>query len=442
MTESNAGMAPGHADGPLTAAPRAMPARHWAAALLSPARRAALITGARFLVALLAALRRAAMTAARPAARAWLRPSLRRRVGVALAVMSVSGFVVVAGSLETIFNINNHGYNSCGGPQGFLPALPDPGGYCHYSAPVSVLGIITMVAMIALLIWGWWLLAGWALNPLRATAGTVRRLGPQNLGQRIGLGGGSDQFKELADAIDDALDRLAAGYESQRRFAANASHELRTPLAVQRILTEVAMDDPAAGADLRRLGAQLLRTSDHHEQLIEGMLTLAESDRGLQGKVPVRLDEVARKVIGQHEELAGRAQITLRGAHAETTIPGDAVLLERLVANLIGNAIKYNEPGGWIETEVRPGPDGTGGTLVVRNTGARVPAEAVPVLFEPFRRLGADRVSGKGGVGLGLAIVRSIVTAHHATLQAIPRQPGGLEISIDFPAKGTAREPG
>jgi signal transduction histidine kinase len=299
-----------------------------------------------------------------------------------------------------------------------------------------------MFAAIAALPWSWWLLAGWALSPLKATAETVRRLGPQNLGQRIGLDGGNDQFKELADAIDDALDRLAAGYESQRRFAANASHELRTPLAVQRILTEVAMDDPAAGADLRRLGAQLLRTSERHEQLIEGMLTLAESDRGLQGKVPVRLDEVARKVIGQHEELAASQQLTLRDALTETTVPADAVLLERLIANLIGNAIKYNEPGGWIETEVRPGPDGLGGTLVVRNTGTTVPAEAVPVLFEPFRRLGTDRIAGKGGVGLGLAIVRSIVTAHHATLQASPRQPGGLEISIDFPGKATPRQPG
>jgi signal transduction histidine kinase len=269
---------------------------------------------------------------------------------------------------------------------------------------------------------------GLGAEPLKAAAETVRRLGPQNLGQRIQLTGGEDAFKDLADAIDGALDRLATGYESQRRFSANASHELRTPIAVQRLLTEVAMDDPVAGPDLRRLGTQLLRTNEHSEQLIEGMLTLAESDRGLQGKVPVRLDELAAKVLDEHEKQAGRQEIALRPKLAATVVAADPVLLERLIANLVSNAIKYNERGGWVEVEVR-----AVGVLVVRNTGALVPAEAIPRLFEPFRRLGGDRVAGRGGVGLGLAIVRSIVTAHQADLQARPGPDGGLEIVIELP---------
>jgi signal transduction histidine kinase len=382
------------------------------------------------------ATKAATKAAARPALRAWLRPSLRRRIGTALAIMSLVGFVVVGGSIETIDNLFFHpGSGSCGAIGSVLPALPVTNGYCPYKAGAPVYGVIIMVVAIALMVWAWWLLAGWALGPLKATAETVRRLGPQNLGQRIGLKGGDDQFKELADAIDDALDRLAAGYESQRRFAANASHELRTPLAVQRLLTEVAMDDPNTGQDLRRLGTQLLRTNEHNEQLIEGMLTLAESDRGLQGKVPFRLDELAGRVIDQHEEQAGKHQLTLRRALAAATIAGDPVLLERLIVNLIDNAVKYNEAGGWVEIEVTQGPDGLGGTLAVRNTGVPVPGEAVPVLFEPFRRLGGDRVRGRGGVGLGLAIVRSIVTAHQADLQARPRPDGGLEIVIDLPGK-------
>jgi signal transduction histidine kinase len=376
----------------------------------------------------------ASMTAARPTVRAWLRTSLRRRVGTAAAMASLIGFLVIAGSLETIHNLFSSGFGpSCGGAQSVLLVLP--GDDCDYTGTARLTSVIIVIAVLALMIWSWWLLAGWALGPLSVTAETVRRLGPQNLGQRIGLDSADDQFKELADAIDDALDRLAAGYESQRRFAANASHELRTPLAVQRLLTEVAMDDPDAGQDLRRLGAQLLRTSEQNEQLIEGMLTLAESDRGLQGKVPVRLDQLAGKLTDQHEEQAARHQLTLRGNLTAAIVSGDPVLIERLIANLLSNAIKYNEPGGWIETEVRPGPDGQGGTLIVRNTGGPVPAEMVAVLFEPFRRLGTDRVAGKGGVGLGLAIVRSIVTAHQANLRAIPRPVGGLEITIDLPGK-------
>jgi signal transduction histidine kinase len=294
-----------------------------------------------------------------------------------------------------------------------------------------VAGLVIMLAMLALTVWGWWRLAGWALQPLSVTAETVRRLGPQNLGQRIRRGGGPDAFKELADALDGALDRLASGYEGQRRFAANASHELRTPLAVQRLLTEVAMEAPEAGEDLLKLGAQLLRANERNESLIEGLLVLAESDRGLPGKVPVRLDELARTVLDAHAELAVETQVTLRRKLTVTLVPGDPVLLERLIANLVSNAIKYNQPGGWVEVEVVN--VATGSALTVRNTGERVPAELVPVLFEPFRRLGSDRVRGRGGVGLGLAIVRSIVVAHQGAINVRPGTGGGLELEIGLP---------
>jgi signal transduction histidine kinase len=326
------------------------------------------------------------------------------------------------------------GYSGCGGI-----ALPElPASYpCSYSGPVALAGVIVLVVIIALTVWGWWWLAGWALQPLSATAETVRRLGPQNLGQRIRLEGAPDTFKELADALDGALDRLAAGYESQRRFAANASHELRTPLAVQRLLTEVAMEAPEAGDDLRKLGAQLLRTNERNESLIEGLLVLAESDRGLPGKVPVRLDELAGAVLTAHEELAAEHEVIFRRQLATALVPGDPVLLERLIANLVSNAVKYNDPGGWVEVEVANEPPGP--TLTVRNTGQHVPAEAVPALFEPFRRLGADRVRGRGGAGLGLAIVRSIAVAHAGTIRVRPRAEGGLELEVGLPrADGTA----
>jgi signal transduction histidine kinase len=323
------------------------------------------------------------------------------------------------------------GNGGCGGIA--LPELPTS--YpCSYSAPVALAGLIVLVIIIALTAWAGWRLAGWVLGPLSATAETVRRLGPQNLGQRIGLEGAPDAFKELADALDGALDRLAAGYESQRRFAANASHELRTPLAVQRLLTEVAMEAPEAGDDLRKLGAQLLRTNERNESLIEGLLVLAETDRGLPGKVPVRLDELAGAVLTAHEELAAEHEVTFRRKLAAALVPGDPVLLERLIANLVSNAVKYNDPGGWVEVEVADEPPGP--TLTVRNTGQHVPAEAVPTLFEPFRRLGADRVRGRGGVGLGLAIVRSIAVAHAGTIRVRPRADGGLELEVGLPGAG------
>jgi len=341
--------------------------------------------------------------------------------------MFVADFIAIAGACFTVYNtLLSQGGNSCGGIR--FPALPAPQDGCPYSGAATAAWLLAVLIVLALVVCGWWFMAGWALRPLSATAQTVRRLGPQNLGQRIQLPGGPDALKELADALDDALDRLAAGYESQRRFAANASHELRTPLAVQRLLTEVAMEDPEAGQDLRRLGAQLLRTNEHNENLIEGLLVLAESDRGLQGKVPVRLDELAAAVLDAHREMAERHGVSLRGKLAESLVPGDPVLLDRLITNLVSNAITYNEPGGWVEVAVMAEP-----AIAISNTGQDVPAEAVPTMFEPFRRLGVDRVRGRGGVGLGLAIVRSIVIAHGGTLHARPRPEGGLIVEIELP---------
>ncbi len=312
---------------------------------------------------------------------------------------------------------------------GRLPFLPRPVPLCGYGGGARVASVPAVLLVMVLLVGSNWLVAGWALRPLRATAETVRRLGPQNLGQRIQLLTRPDPLKELADALDDALDRLAAGYESQRRFASNASHELRTPLAVQRVLTEVAMEDPDADQELRRLGVQLLRTNDRNERLLEGLLVLAESDRGLPGKIPVRLDKLAESVLAAHEELAAGHGVTLHRKLSERLVRGDPILLERLIANLVANAVAYNEPGGWAEVEVAAADQPA---LAVRNTGQHIPAEDVTSLFEPFRRLGADRTSNNGGVGLGLSIVRSIVAAHEGTIGARPRPDGGLILEIEF----------
>lgn len=287
-----------------------------------------------------------------------------------------------------------------------------------------------LLAILAASIWIIWYLVREFLRPLRTAADAVRRVGPQNLGQRVALRGGArDELKGLTDALDEALDRIAAGYESQRRFAANASHELRTPLAVQRLLTEVAMDDPAAGEDLRRLGQTLLRTNERNERLIEGLLVLAESDRGLVGKAPVRLDRLVAAELDAHAELAARNDVELRRNLAESIVLGDAILLERLVRNLVSNAITYNTPGGWVEVKVDASP-----VITVSNTGQNVRAEEVSSLFEPFRRLNGDRIDHSGGSGLGLAIVRSIATAHNATVHAAPRPGGGLIVRISLPS--------
>ena len=222
------------------------------------------------------------------------------------------------------------------------------------------------------------------------------------------------------------LNRVAVGFEGQRRFAANASHELRTPLAVQRTLVEVAMTTSGGvDPDLNRLGAQLLLVNERNERLIEGLLVLAESDRGLVGTAPVHLDELVAAALTNYTELASEHGVDLRRGLAPRQVDGDPILLERLISNLLHNAIKYNEPGGWVEIVVAETP-----AMVVHNSGQQLPTEAIPALFEPFRRRVADRTNHRDGAGLGLAIARSIVTAHNGTITATPGTQGGLRISV------------
>ena len=137
-----------------------------------------------------------------------------------------------------------------------------------------------------------------------------------------------------------------------------------------------------------------------------------------------------------------RNKVILRRDIAERLVPGDPLLLERLVSNLVSNAIAYNHPGGWVEVVVAGEP-----AITVSNTGQSVPAEAVSWLFEPFRRLTAGRTDHSGGSGLGLPIVRSIAAAHHGTVNARPRADGGLIVEISLPrcppipAEAGPREP-
>jgi signal transduction histidine kinase len=377
----------------------------------------------------------------------YLRPSMRRRVAVALAATFVLGYLVIAAALNVILRLwfSFHWF-AVPNPN---PGNPPPGPFTPglfsglvwagpFSTGTQVLIVVLLLPALVLTGWALWMAAGGLLRPLSAAAHTVRQVGPQNLGQRIRMSGGAgDPLKELADALDNALDRLAAGYEGQRRFAANASHELRTPLAVQRLLTEVALDDPEATQDMRMLGAHLLRANERNERLIEGLLVLAEADRGLPGTVPLRLDELAASVTESHQEMAARHGVTLHRRLGQRLVLGDALLLERLLANLVGNAIRYNQPGGSVEVEVTSQPRAA---LTVSNTGPSVPAVEVSGLFEPFRRLTADRIDHGGGAGLGLSIVRSITAAHNGTIRVRPQRGGGLIVEIDLPPASSAAD--
>jgi signal transduction histidine kinase len=325
------------------------------------------------------------------------------------------------------------------------------------------LGVVTLVGMA----FGW-LMAERALRPLQRITEAARRVADVNLAgvnlhERIALSGPSDEIKDLADTFDSMLERLDRAFDGQRRFVGNASHELRTPLAINRTLIEVALGRPNAPPEMRLLGDTLLAVNERQERLLDGLLTLARSEQGLTARDPVDLADVAAHVLEPRlaparavgSAAVGSAAVgspavgspavgspavdapavdgvRLRRDLRAAPTAGDPVLLERVVQNLVQNALAYNVDDGWVAVGTRT--DGDTVELTVTNTGPVVPPYEVPTLFEPFRRL-HDRTGSANGTGLGLSIVRSVTGAHGGTVVAVPRDGGGLVVRVRLPVR-------
>jgi signal transduction histidine kinase len=276
-----------------------------------------------------------------------------------------------------------------------------------------------------------WFMSGRVLRPVRVITETARRASEQHLGERLALTGATDELKELADTFDDMLERLDAAFATQRRFVANASHELRTPLTVMRTAIDVTLAKPSPTArQLTDMAVRVRRSIDRAETMVEALLTLAVSD---QGKLSTEFSDLATWAEDAIDAAAPEIErLDLRVAAelypAETT--GDPQLLERMVWNLVDNAVRHNEPGGWIR--LRTGSRDAVAYLEIANSGPFVPDDTVPSLFEPFRRMDS-RTGLSDGFGLGLSIARSVVTAHRATVSARSQPDGGLDISVVIP---------
>jgi signal transduction histidine kinase len=278
-----------------------------------------------------------------------------------------------------------------------------------------------------------WLVAGRVLHPLSAITATARRLEGSTLHERINLQGPQDELKELADTFDQMLGRLDAAFETQRRFVANASHELRTPLAIARTEVDVALADPETDpAELRAMAGRVLEANQRSERLIEGLLTLARSERQLRAAEPLDLAMAAADALSVAAPEVGRLGLRVSQVLGAAPVTGDRALLERLVANLVENAVRHNRPGGWVEVDT--GRSGPMSVVRVANGGPVISPDQLATLFEPFRRLNADRTGSDHGAGLGLSIVRSVATAHGGTATAKALPDGGLEVRVELPA--------
>jgi signal transduction histidine kinase len=276
-----------------------------------------------------------------------------------------------------------------------------------------------------------WFLARRMLRPLHAITDTARRLSGSTLHERIALEGPRDELKDLADTFDAMLGRLDAAFTAQKEFVANASHELRTPLTIIRTEIDVALADPdVSQTELRDMGTAVTDAVDRSERLIDGLLVLARADES-----PLMVD-VDLAEIAQDEVSVASTEADGRGLRLEldlepAPVRGERALLGRLVANLVENAVRHNIPDGWFS--VKTWRDKGRVFLEVANGGPVVPPEDVERLFDRFYRPDRSRSRRTGGFGLGLSIVKSVVSAHKGTVELEAPPEGGLRVRVSLP---------
>jgi signal transduction histidine kinase len=368
----------------------------------------------------------------------------RRTLRIRLALLYAALFCVSAVALAAVAVIFRPDFlgGSCSASAGRAPGHPH---YCQQGQSIASIvgtvahdmsqnpaGVAMAAVMVVLAVGVGWLVAGRLVRPLRAITASARDISASNLHRRLGLRGHDDEFAELGRTLDDLFARLEASFESQRHFIANASHELRTPLTAGRALLEVAIADPEPSIQtLRATCEELVELSDQQERLIAALLTLANSQRGLEHPEPLDLADITRNVLLARQAEADRRGIRLISTLAAAPATGDPSLTESLVANLIDNAIRHNLPGG--QADITTALTSAGAVITVSNSGTLIPPHAVDDLFQPFRQLGTQRIHHGEGHGLGLAIVRAIADAHGAALSASPLPQGGLDIEVIFP---------
>jgi signal transduction histidine kinase len=300
---------------------------------------------------------------------------------------------------------------------------------------LPIYALITLSAVTVLATAAGWVLAGRALRPLAAITEAARAASHANLSHRLALAGPRDELRLLADTFDEMLARLDASFESQRSFIANAGHELRTPLSLVRASVDVVLAKPApTTSELRSLGDDVRDGVDRAEAILEALLTLARNEHGLSASEPLDLATVTQDVLESID--AGSVQIV--PSLQPSPIRGDSILIERLLTNLLDNAVRYNHPNGQVWVTSSNTDDLI--RLAVVNTGPIIPGDVAGTLFEPFRRL--NERTTLAGLGLGLTLVASIVRAHHGSVAASSRPGGGLEVVATFPTAPAAPSQG
>jgi signal transduction histidine kinase len=282
---------------------------------------------------------------------------------------------------------------------------------------------------------GGWFLMRRALNPIQALTAAAGQVDESNLHRQLPRTGNGDELDRLTEVFNAMTARLSDSFQRVREFTLHASHELKTPLTVLRGQLETALNEPALTPAQRELATDQLDEHDRLTKIVDGLSLLTKADAGQVElrREPIRLDELVCDAYADAQVLARPSNISVTLEHCDpVTINGDRHRLRQLLLNLTDNAVKYNQPGGTVTLAlVRAGPSAE---IKVGNTGAGIPPESLPRVFDRFFR--ADTSHGKSveGCGLGLSIAQWIVTAHGGTIQ-MTSEPGRLTtVVVRLPA--------
>jgi len=285
---------------------------------------------------------------------------------------------------------------------------------------------ISAVIAVGLAYW----LAGRVLRPVDEIARAANSLSETTLDRRLSNDGPPDEFGRLKTAFNGMLARLERAFESRQRFASDASHELRTPLAVMQASADNVLAAPRAPKQARELALQVLTQVARSDSLMESLLTLSRADDVTHTRQRVDLADVAARVVTEKEPRATAAGIRLELDVDDAPVWADEILMERMIANLVDNAVRYNaERDGWVTCTVRA--NAAVATIEVENSGPHVAPGDVEALFERFRR--GEHRSEVSGHGLGLPIVSRVVDVHGGAVVATPRPEGGLLVTVALP---------
>jgi heavy metal sensor kinase len=285
-----------------------------------------------------------------------------------------------------------------------------------------------------------WIFAGRALTPVLEVARTAERISGSNLSLRIPVRGAGDEIDRLIDTFNQMIERIEINFNQVRQFSTDVSHELRTPITVVRGQLEVALFTAQTIEQYRDAIVDSLSDIERLSQIVRALLLLSQAETGqvILQKQQLDLVEVAENIVDQFQIPAEGAEVTLRFIKQTGQCVGDfdRVQIERMLSNLLSNAVKFTQAGGEVRVMVDRRDDMA--EIRVEDTGAGIPREHLPHIFDRFYRVRGpgEQASPEKGLGLGLSFVAWIVRAHGGTVD-VQSEPGkGTTFVVNLPLRG------